>query len=126
MKVGAIGGVWNDDTGVSAVEFALLAPPFVMVLFGLVNIGVLMYAQASLHDAVEEGARCASVKTTVCTDAASTEAYTRNHYHGPSISPTFTVASQACGNSVTASATYVLNAVLFEASVPLSAAACFP
>ena len=43
----------------------------------------------SMHYAVEEGARCASVRKTVCSDEDTTIAYTKAHYFGPSGVPTF-------------------------------------
>src|ERR1700680_2170719 len=100
---------WTDGSGATAVEFALIAPAFVMIIFGVINLSVLMFTQASLHYSVEQGARCASVKTTICKDASTTQAYAQGQYYGASISPTFTFATAACGNSVSASATYVLN-----------------
>src|SRR5579859_5633280 len=116
-----IGQACGDDSGATAVEFGILAPAFIAILLGVVYLGMLMFTQASLHYAVEESARCASVKTTVCTDAASTQTYAQNHYYGPNISPTFTASSGACGNSVTGSATFVLNVGIYQASIPLSA-----
>jgi Flp pilus assembly protein TadG len=122
----AIGRALIDDRGVTAVEFGLIAPAFIALLFGVINLGVLMDAQASLHYAAEESARCASVKTTVCGDATSTQTYAASHYYGPDVSATFIAASAPCGNSVSASGTYVFNAGFFQLSIPLSAAACFP
>jgi Flp pilus assembly protein TadG len=117
---------WANDSGATAVEFGIIAPAFIAILLGVVCLGMLMFTQASMHYAVEESARCASVKTTVCKDAGSTQTYAQNHYYGPNIAPTFTATSVTCGNSVTASATFTLNVGIFQTSIPLSATACFP
>jgi hypothetical protein len=42
------------------------------------------------------------------------------------VSPVFAAASATCGHSVTATATYGLDAGLTQINVPLSASACFP
>jgi hypothetical protein len=80
-----------------------------------------------MHYAVEEGARCASVRKTVCSDEDATIAYTKAHYFGPGGVPTFAYdPAAACGHSVTASISYVVNMGLKTVSVPITAAACFP
>jgi hypothetical protein len=80
---------------------------------------------------VEEGARCASVKTACADatgkpDATATVAYAQSHYFGPAVSPTFTYAAAACGNSVSASINYSMDVGLKTFVVPISATACFP
>lgn len=118
--------LWSDDRGTSGVEFAILAPALIVLLVGTVYICLGLFLVGSLHYAVEEGARCASVKTTVCSDAPTTVAYAQNQYFGPNPTPTFTFATAACGNVVSGSLTYVANLGFTQVSVPVSASACFP
>jgi Flp pilus assembly protein TadG len=118
--------MWADDRGTSGVEFAMVAPILVVLLVGTVYICLGLFLVGSLHYAVEEGARCASVKTTVCSDAPTILSYTRNQYFGPSPSPTFTYATAACGNVVSASLNYVVDLGLTQFTVPVTASACFP
>jgi len=115
-----------DQEGTTAVEFAIIAPVFIALLVGTIALCVALFLIGSLHFAVEDGARCASVKTTICSDAASTVAYTQSHYFGPDVSPTFTYAAAACGNSVSASISYSMNVGFRTFTVPISATACFP
>jgi len=115
-----------DQQGTTAVEFAIIAPVFIALLVGTIALCVALFLIGSLHFAVEDGARCASVKTTICSDAASTVAYTQSHYFGPDVSPTFTYAAAACGNSVSASISYSMNVGFRTFTVPISATACFP
>ena len=97
------------------------------MLVGTMALCVGLFLVGSLHFAVEDGARCASVKTTVCPDAATTIAYTQSRYFGPpGVTPTFTYATAACGNSVTASITYSMNVGFKTLVIPISATACFP
>jgi Flp pilus assembly pilin Flp len=120
-----------DEQGTTAVEFALIAPVFIALLVGTLSLCVGLFLVGSLHYAVEEGARCASVKT-ACADAAgnpdatATVAYAQSHYFGPDVSPAFTYVAAACGNSVSASISYSMNVGFRTFVVPISATACFP
>jgi len=115
-----------DQQGTTAVEFAIVAPVFIALLIGTIALSIGLFLIGSLHFAVEDGARCASVKTTICSDAATTVAYTQSRYYGPAVSPTFTYATAACGNSVSASISYSMNVGFKTFVVPISATACFP
>ena len=118
---------WDDERGTTAVEFAIVAPVFITSVIGTLYLCMCLLVVGSLHYAVEEGARCASVlKTSVCSDATTTVAYTKSRYFGLSGSPTFTYAAEPCGNSVSASINYVLNLGLKQVTVPITATACFP
>ena len=115
-----------DRQGTTAVEFAIVAPVFIALLIGTLALCIALFLIGSLHFAVEDGARCASVKTTICLDGPTTVAYTQSRYFGPNVSPTFTYAAAACGNSVTASISYSMNVGFRTLLIPISATACFP
>ncbi len=51
----------RDERGVSAVEFALIAPVFILIIVGIAQMGHLFYAHAGLRNAVSEGARFATI-----------------------------------------------------------------
>jgi Flp pilus assembly protein TadG len=116
----------NDARGAAAVEFALVAPAFVGLAVGTFYVCLCLFLTGSLHYAVEQAARCASVNTTVCSSSSAIVSYAQSNYFGPGGSPNFTYASAACGNSVTASMNYVLDVGLKRFTVPVSATACFP
>jgi Flp pilus assembly protein TadG len=116
---------WNDERGATAVEFAIVAPIFMALVVGMLFLCLTLFLVGSLHFAVEEGARCASVRTAVCKDATTIVSYTKSRYFGPS-SPSFTYAAVACGNSVTGSINYVVQLGLKQVTIPVTAAACFP
>ena len=44
----------KNDSGVAAVEFALILPLLMWVLFGIVNYGILLYDQAVITNAARE------------------------------------------------------------------------
>lgn len=117
--------LWRDMNGTTAVEFAIVAPVFIMLIIGLIYVCMALFAVGSLHYAVEQGARCSSVQSTVCTDSSATLAYTKNHYYGTS-SPTFTTAIAACGKQVTGATTFTLFYGMGSLQVPITATACFP
>ncbi len=50
-----------NETGASAVEMAVLVPLLVLLLFGLVEFGLLLYNQQVITNASREGARAAIV-----------------------------------------------------------------
>ena len=115
-----------DSGGAAAIEFAIVGPVFLLLVIGLLYGCLMLFGVASLHYAVEEGARCASVKTTVYTDSDSILAYTRTVYFGPMMSPAFTYATPACGHAVTGTANFHFNFAVADIPVPLTATACFP
>jgi len=119
--------ITTDERGTTAIEFAIVGPIFIMLIIGIMYLCMCLAVVGSMHYAVEEGARCASVKTTVCSDQSTTVSYTQSHYFGPSTLPTFTYnAAAACGHSVSGTISYVLDVGLKQFTVPITASACFP
>ena len=52
----------RDDTrGSALVEFTVTIPLFLLLMFGLVQAGLLLFTQSGLQHGVERAARCASV-----------------------------------------------------------------
>lgn len=51
----------RDRRGASAIEFALIAPLFILMIVGVTQLGGLFYAHAALRNAVSEGARFATI-----------------------------------------------------------------
>lgn len=52
-----------SERGASAVEFALLLPLLMMILFGIIEFGMALYRQAILTNASREGARLGIVQS---------------------------------------------------------------
>ena len=53
--------IWDDTRGSVLVEFTVTLPLFLLLMFGLLQAGLLLYTQAGLQHGVEAAARCASV-----------------------------------------------------------------
>jgi Flp pilus assembly protein TadG len=114
--------------GVTAVEFALTAPLFMALVWGIIGAGLALWTQFGLENAVEAAARCASVNTKTCTSQSTTATYAATKTLGVTIpASAFTFSKQSCGNQVAGTFVYAyLTNVFHAASVTLSAQACFP
>ena len=119
-------GLLRCDSGSSAIELGIILSVFVSMMFGIINLSMVLWTLGSLHYAAETAARCAAVGSSSCTNPA---AYALSHYYGPSLGGTnpFSYSATWCGYTVTASYTYSLVVpMLGTFSLPLSAAACSP
>ena len=125
--------IWRDVRGATAVEFGLTAPAFFLVLFALVNGGMLVWTQMALQHGVEMAARCASVDKTLCGSDTGTKAYAAKQVPGLSpptsvfvVTPT-TESEGRCGTRVEANYPFNLfTSYLGTAPVQLSAQSWFP
>jgi Flp pilus assembly protein TadG len=114
------------DSGATALEFAIVGPIFLLFMVGIAYTCMVLFAESSMQYAVEAGARCASVQTTVCTNSSAITTFARNAYYGPIVDPTFTYATATCGHQVSSTTTFGYNFGYLNLSVPLSATACYP
>lgn len=51
----------GDDRGAAAVEFALILPIVLLVIFAIIDFGRMLNAQITLTEAAREGARAAAL-----------------------------------------------------------------
>lgn len=116
----------RDRRGGAALEYAIILPTFITLVIGGLCAGQLAFAVNSLHYAVQDAARCAAVKTTVCTSSATTVTYAQGRYSGPQITPNFSYSTAGCGHTVSVTATYPILLAAGTINVPLSATACYP
>jgi Flp pilus assembly protein TadG len=117
------------ESGSSAVELGIVLSVFMSMLFGIINVSMVLWTLGSLHYAAETAARCAAVGSSGCTTASAIQTYALNQYNGQGLGGTnpFSYSATGCGNTVTASYTYSLVIPLIGTySLPLSATACSP
>jgi Flp pilus assembly protein TadG len=58
----------NGERGAAAVEFALVLPLLILLIFGIVAFSIAYNNKQALHAAAREGARLASLPTTTETE----------------------------------------------------------
>jgi len=120
------GSYWRDECGAGSAEFALVLIPFMAAVFAIIYASLMFYANQTLQFAAETAARCYSVNASTCGTVGNVQTYARNNYKGPNIGASFTAAATGCGHTVTGTGSFPINVVVYRASVPLSATACFP
>ncbi|WP_022681686.1 TadE/TadG family type IV pilus assembly protein [Sphingobium bisphenolivorans] len=59
----------RNQRGAAAIEFGLALPPFIILLMGAIQLGIVACARTGLQHAVDEGARYAAIYPTP-TDSA--------------------------------------------------------
>ena len=65
----------RDQRGATAVEFAFVAPIFLMFLLMMLEGARMMWTQGALQEAAASAARCSAVKSTNCTSEALVKSY---------------------------------------------------
>jgi Flp pilus assembly protein TadG len=139
-----LGALWRARSGVSALEFAILAPALAMLSLGTLEYGRLIWTTEALTQAATEGARCMGVLATSCASggvysSTNTQSYvsTLAGYWSITLptaditlSRTASCAGIAGFSQVSISYTFqtVLPLTLTDlsTSVPINATACFP
>ena len=124
---GFAGRLLTDRHGASALEFALLLPFFLPIIFGTIEIGQMFWTQTAMQHAVEMAARCATINTTSCGTTTKIQSYAATQTYGLTLpAGTFTASTAACGNQVNASYSFPFLTGWFPASVSLTAQSCYP
>jgi Flp pilus assembly protein TadG len=127
------------NRGATAVEFAFIGPALILLLFGTIEGGRMLWTQNTLQYVVEQAARCAVVnQTTVpngpcntspCGTTAQIQSYAACMAYGQKLSTSvFSVATPGCGantTQVSASLPYTTAAPV-KFSVTLTAQSCRP
>lgn len=132
--------LFHNRRGAGAVEFALLAPTFLLFLFLLLDGGRMMFAKQSLNELATATARCMATKQSACANASSTQDWAvsrglaRNNLQLTSRNVTIDTAATCGGVSNMIQATITMPwkkgamTLLPQSVAPssLTATACFP
>ena len=115
-----------DKLGVTAIEFAFLAPAFLLFVIGAADAGRALWSQATLQRTVEVAARCAAIDKVKCATSSQVQTLASElSLFAPASA--FSVSSETCGVTVSASLEYALSSSLMGMpSITLTATACFP
>lgn len=118
--------LWRARDGAAAVEFAMVLPLLLLVLFGIMELGRVMWTQSALNFAVQEASRCMAVEAPACATTAGAQAFAAQKVAALKIpASAFAVTEQTCGRQVRAEISYsfVLWAV-FPQAPKITARAC--
>ena len=138
----------GSEDGAVAIEFAIVGPLMLALMFGTIELGRLLWWEATTRYAVEEGARCATLGSAPSYCCAFTAAYTCGGGNTPAdyaasmavglglAAANFTLAAAACGQQVTAANVnfqFIVTALPGisligngNGQVPISPSACYP
>jgi Flp pilus assembly protein TadG len=116
----------RSRSGHTAVEFAFIAPAMLMFIFGVAEVGRVLWLQNALDYSVVEAARGLSNSPGTCGSASQTQSFAANQAGAGFLSSDFTVTTASCGNQVSASYGVVLNIPYMSWSPTLTSQACYP
>ena len=117
----------TDTRGITAVEFGMTAPLFIVLLFMMVQGSMALWTQLGISHGAAMAARCRTILPTTCNTADATKAYAVSESFGVTVpNSTFTVTTPACGNQVNASYTFQFPDIMNLSPLILTAQACFP
>ena len=130
----------GERDGVTIVEFAILLPFFLILIFGIIEFAQVVFFQAALQHAVTNAARCYSEFAAAnslgptnappdCGTTANVQTVAVQQAYGLNIpAATFTAAPPAGGfNCVNADYVFSFTIPLMPPfSIPLTAASCYP
>jgi Flp pilus assembly protein TadG len=117
-----------DRRGLTSLEFGLVALPFTLLLFAVVEIGLVVRMKSALQYATTQTARCLVVDSLRCGTVEAARAYAVTQSQGVSVSAAaFTITTAACGRRVTANVAFPIVAhKVIPKALTLSAQACYP
>jgi Flp pilus assembly protein TadG len=114
--------------GTTAVETAIVLPAFLLLLFAVIEAGLLFWTQTTLQSAVEAAARCAVVNTTQCGSTSAIQSYAAAQAPAMTVSSSsFNVSQPSCGYQVSISYPFsFIVPELYSGIITLNAKSCHP
>ena len=76
----------SDRRGVTAVEFALVAPAFMMFMFLIIDGARAVWTYQTLQAVATDSARCAALGVTGCKTSSEVQTYAVNRANGYGVS----------------------------------------
>jgi Flp pilus assembly protein TadG len=103
-----------NERGVAAAEFALVLPVLLLLLFGTIEFGMMMYGREIVTNAAREGARAGIVQGPPKRTSGEITAIADNYLTGTGVNPadvTFTPSGAGLSNpnTLTVTAQYSYN-----------------
>jgi len=121
---------WLHRRGSVAIEYALILPALLMLVFGIIDTGRVMWTYTTLYRATEAAARCAAINTVDCATDAQVQNRAVAEAWGLAIDASaFTITAAACGHEVKGAYDFQFIIPLMNTplgTVTLRATACYP
>ena len=120
--------LWRARSGATAVEAAFILPILLAIILAAIELSRLAWTQGALNYAVQEAARCAAVRPTVCGADAEIAAFARQRTAPLDIpASAFTISRPACGVRVSGAFTHrFIISKIFPSPPTLRAEVCRP
>ncbi len=99
MKGSRRQGVLKGQQGAAALEFALVAPIFFILWFGVLDLGLIMYAKGLITHASQEGARYGTIYHLNPPTAGDIRGYVQSYLQGAGFSQPVTVTVTGAGGA---------------------------
>lgn len=112
----------RDDGGAAALEFAIVAPIFLALVIGMIELARWSWGAAATRDLAARAARCMAVSPARCGSAAGVDAAMRADAPMIAATTVLSFAPGRCGVRVVARGGFP--AVLTPGLGPVTAAAC--
>src|SRR5260221_10924021 len=116
----------NSRSGTVAIELAFTAPALVMFVFGIMELGRVLWLQNALDYSVVAAARCISNNQSQCSGPSQTQSFAASQAGAGFAASVFTVTTASCGNKISASYPVVFDIPYMNISTTLTSQACYP
>lgn len=128
----------EDRSGVTIVEFAILLPFFLVLLFGIIEFAQVMFFQAALQHAVTHAARCFSEFSAAnslgssntppdCSTTDRVKTVAQQQAYGLNFpASVFSPTTSTTSNCVSANYTFNLAIPFISRQIVLTAQSCYP
>lgn len=111
--------------GSAAIEAAFVLPVFLLALLGVFELARIGWEQTALNFAVQEAARCSTVRPDVCGTPTQTAQYAARRTAALGIgADAFTVSAPSCGTRVSATVEHKLIMPIVPSGPTLTAEFC--
>jgi Flp pilus assembly protein TadG len=121
----------SNQCGGAALEFAFVATPLALFLFGITETSRAVWTQNALQYGTDAAARCMTNNASVCANTDDIQTFAANRSGAGFATSVFTVSPNATcgsvlGNQVSASYKMNLLIPLAEYELTLTAQSCYP
>ncbi len=96
-RVTGIRKMWRGQQGVAAVEYVLVLPLFLILIFGVIDFGLAMYAKGLITNASQEGARFGAIYRLDSVTVGDIQTHVQNYLQGAGFPDPVTITVTGAG-----------------------------